>query len=195
MVLRTAIRAGVLVVVVVAVMTPGAVAASCAGEPRELVRQSQIAFVGTVTAVRDGYARFDVDSVARGPDLAPVVWVQGGQQQPPFPISLLFGVGSSVDVDWSVGSRYAVGAYNEFRTNECLVYQSGPATVAGVEVAKHRLPVSDGLQGANTPPTTTQQALAVIIGITVTVAIAVVAKSAVRWRRSSNPGSHPRRVE
>lgn len=117
----------------VMLLWPTAAAASCAGPSRQLVAQSPIAFVGTVTAVDGGYARLDVDTVARGPDLAPSVWVQTGQQPSLF----------------NVGSRYAVGGYDDFRTNECLVYETNTTTVAGVAPGQHRQPGANGLTGAD----------------------------------------------
>lgn len=51
--------------------------------------------------------------------LAADVWVRSGQEQPLWPLSLLSGVSSSTDADFTVGGQYVVGATDTFVTNLC----------------------------------------------------------------------------
>lgn len=106
-----------------------------------------VIFSGTVVENRTGYTRFDVDRVWEGPDLADEVWVQGGQDQAPWPLNLVQQVESSVDAQFVVGSAYVVGAGSDFSTQACSITEA-----AGHEPpADARTPVDDGARGADVP--------------------------------------------
>jgi len=104
-------------------------------------------FVGTAESERRGYTRFAVEEVWAGPDLASEVWVLSGQEQPTWPLSLLFGVGSSTDADFVSGQRYVVGASRSFATDSCSVAEVD----ARARPAGAREPVEDGASGADPP--------------------------------------------
>ena len=146
-------------------------AASCAAEPSLSAAASRHAFVGRVTQIRGGVARIAVDSVWRGPDLAPVVWVQGGQAQPPFPVSLFMSAASSVDVHWSPGQVVLVGAdAPDLRTNACLTTTMAAEDLADLAPPDARPPVAGGLDGAGPPVDPLPWALAAIVVLAVAVA-------------------------
>ena len=106
-----------------------------------------VVFVGVVESERRGYTRFHVEEVWAGPDLAPEVWVRSGQEQPAWPLSLLSGVGSSMDADLVTGERYVVGASGSFATDVCSVTEVN----ARVHRAGAREPVAKGAAGADPP--------------------------------------------
>ena len=140
-------RAGLIAAALaVGLLTPAhPAAASCAADAGP--DGAPVIFVGTAEENRRGYTRFAVQEVWAGPDLAPEVWVLGGQEQPPWPLSLLSGVGSSTDADFVEGDEYVVGASREFTTSVCSI-----TTVDGV--VNHpdaREPVEDGDAGADPP--------------------------------------------
>jgi len=90
--------------------------ASCAELPAEALLAQPVVFLGTAAQERQGYERFAVEESWRGPRLATNVWVQTGQDQPPWPMSMLAGVGSSGDATFSTGRRYVIAASADFRT-------------------------------------------------------------------------------
>ncbi|MGN0065412.1 MAG: hypothetical protein ACI379_14335 [Nocardioides sp.] len=93
------------------------------------------------------YTRFSVQRVWEGDDLAADVWVLAGQEQAPWPLSLLVGVSSSVDAEFEVGQQYVVGTTEEFATNVCQV-----ATLDELSVPEDaRQPVAGGEKGAELP--------------------------------------------
>lgn len=121
-------------------------AASCAENAGP--RGSDIVFTGTPTEVRRGFTHFTVQQVWSGPQLAPEIWVQSGQEQPTWPLSLFSGVASSTDMDFAEHTAYVVGTSSDFRTSAC-------SAVAVVDAAgltgTPRIPASDGLEGADPP--------------------------------------------
>jgi hypothetical protein len=123
---------------------PVAAQASCAEDSGPA--GSPVVFVGTVEAERAGYTRLAVEEVRRGPDLAPEVWVRTGQEQPPWPLSLVSAVGSSVDAELEPGTRWVVGASRGFDTSACSVAEARGTAEDGA-----RGPVADGLEGADPP--------------------------------------------
>lgn len=113
---------------------------------------SEVVFVGVAEEERRGYTRLVVLEVWDGPDLAPEVWVRTGQEQPPFPLNLMAGVGSSVDADLAEGRPYAVGADGDFVTNVCRIRElSRPVSSAPGRPDGAREPSLDGLEGADPP--------------------------------------------
>ena len=106
-----------------------------------------VVFVGVAESERRGYTRFHVEKVWDGPDLAPEVWVRSGQEQPMWPLSLFYGVGSSVDADFVSGERYVVGASGSFATDACSVTEAN----ARLRRAGAREPIADGAVGADPP--------------------------------------------
>lgn len=113
--------AGLLLAAVSAVTVPEA-RASCTSVsgPEGAV----VVFVGTAEAERRGYTRLRAEEVWHGPDLAPEVWVLSGQEQPPFLLNLLTGVSSSVDAELVEGSRYVIGASEQFSTSACSIREA-----------------------------------------------------------------------
>lgn len=99
------------------VLRPTAASASCADDSGPA--RSPVVFAGRAEEERRGFTRFSVRTVWPGPDLAPEVWVQSGQRQPPWPLRLLTSVRSSVDADFEVGETYLVGASEDFLTGAC----------------------------------------------------------------------------
>lgn len=115
---------------------------------------SPVIFVGSVEQQRGGFTQLSVSQVLTGPDLAPEVWVQSGQEQPPWPASLLLAVGSSGDAELLPGHRYVVGASDSFRTDVCSVSESSSASdpaALGDRPATARAPVPNGAEGADPP--------------------------------------------
>lgn len=162
-----------LLSVLPAVLVPGAAAhASCAEDAGPA--GSPVVLVGTVEARRAGYTLLAVEEVRRGPDLAPEVWLRTGQEQPPWPLSLVSGVSSSVDADLEPGTRWVVGASRDFATGACSVAEArGSVPAEGA-----RGPVADGLEGADPPlPTWVPTAGALVV-----LGLGVVGLA--RWRRS-----------
>lgn len=132
---------------------------------------SQVIFAGSAQEERRGYTRFSVTEVWAGPDLAPEVWVQSGQEQPPWPFGLLQGVSSSGDVQFPIGAPYIVGATHDFRTDACTVEPAGPAS-DDLRPQQVRSPVADGRTGIDPPVGTGEAALrfgtlAVVAGLAV----------------------------
>lgn len=153
-------------------LLPAAAAASCADDTGPA--GSPVVFVGTAQEERRGFTRFAVEEVWAGPDLAGEVWVQSGQEQPPWPLSLLGEVSSSTDAEFRKGETYVVGASESFVTNACIArplaepLAAGPAEPAhpadpgdpadpaaepAVDVAppEPRLPTAGGSEGADPP--------------------------------------------
>lgn len=139
------IRLAAAVVLVGGLLPMQPAAASCAeGSGPD---GSPVIFVGTAGSERRGYTSFEVDEVRAGPDLAPEVWVQSGQQQPPWPLSWLSAVGSSGDADFIDGERYVVGASRSFVTDVCSITEADARTHS----TSAREPVEDGVKGADPP--------------------------------------------
>ncbi len=86
-----------------------------------------------------------------GPSLAPDVWMQSGQEQPTWPLSLFEGVGSSSDADFDPGGRYLVGATRDFETNVCTVEKVARRTDLAPRPDGVSAPSEGGLQGADPP--------------------------------------------
>ena len=113
---------------------------------------SEVVFVGVAEEERRGYTRLVVLEVWDGPDLASRVWVRTGQEQPPFPLNLMTGVGSSVDADLAEGRPYAVGADSDFVTNVCRIRElPRPVSSAPGRPDGARKPSLHGLGGADPP--------------------------------------------
>jgi len=128
----------------------GAAHASCVDDSGP--RGSDVVFVGVPEEERRGYTRLAVVEVWNGPDLAPEVWVRTGQEQPPFPLNLMAGTGSSVDADLAEGRPYAVGADGDFVTNVCRIRElARPVSSAPGRPDGAREPSLDGLGGADPP--------------------------------------------
>lgn len=113
---------------------------------------ADLVFVGTAEENRRGYTRLAVEEVWHGPDLAPQVWVLAGQEQPPFPLSLVSGMSSSVDADLVEGRRYVIGASRSFDTGACSVEElvSRQSEAEG-RPDDPREPTAAGLDGADPP--------------------------------------------
>lgn len=120
-------------------------AASCTENPG--AEGSSVIFVGTAESERRGFTRFAVEEIHAGPDLAPEVWVRSGQEQPPWPLGIFGGVGSSGDADFVDGERYRVGANSSFVTGLCSVSEADRAT----RRPGARPPVEAGALGADPP--------------------------------------------
>lgn len=159
----------------VAVLAGPAAAASCAEDSGPT--GSAVIFVGRMEEERRGFARFTVEEVRAGPDLAPEVWVLAGQEQAPWPGSLLAGVSSSGDADFEVGEQYVVGASDSFSTGVCSIAEGD-----GRPDPDARAPVAGATTGANPPIGPVVQGLAVAgLGLSV-AALTVVLHRARRTR-------------
>ena len=145
-------------------------AASCADDSGP--DGADVVFVGTMEEERRGFSRFTVDEVRAGPDLAPEVWVRSGQEQPPWPLSLLSAVGSSTDADFVTGQQYVVGASRSFDTSVCRIEEFD-----GSAAPDARAPVADGDPGADPPLGPWGQ------GVVVAAVLALVAGVVVLLRR------------
>ncbi|MDP8930882.1 MAG: hypothetical protein M3O70_20505, partial [Actinomycetota bacterium] len=130
--------------------------ASCAAfSTAGAVAGAEVLFVGVATANREhaAYTKFRVEEVWKGPDLATRVWVQGGQDQGPWPLNNLVGVASSTDVRFKVGERYLVAADDEtFKTHACSATQLFEPSLRQYAPASIRGPTPEGLPGADAPP-------------------------------------------
>lgn len=150
---------------------PGA-SASCGAEPRDQAASSPIAFVGTVSEVRGTRAQINVEAVWRGPDVAPVVWVQGGMEDSPLSF---MGASTSVDMQWELGRRYLIGAQEaDLRTDNCssVLLEAGDA--AAIASGDTRPPVAGGVGGAGPvadPFVWLLSALAVLLAATAGAAV------------------------
>jgi hypothetical protein len=139
-----------------------------------------VIFVGSAESERRGYTRFAVEEVRAGPDLAPEVWVRSGEDQPPWPLSLLSAVGSSDDANFVHGGRYVVGASRSFDTGACSVTEAD----AGTRQPGARQPVDDGAVGVGPPIGPLGQSLWVA-GV---LALAAATVGCLRRRRHTGPG-------
>ena len=184
-----AARGLVLLLVALAVSAAQPAAASCAQDFEATIPDAPVVFVGSVAEVRGGLARFDVQGVLKGPDLAPTIWLQGGQDQPPFPMNLSMGVGSSGDVMWTQGATYLIGASRNFRTNNCSVSSPGQVLTAA-DQARLRPPVDGGATGYPVRDTP----IVAVIGLYGAAAVAALA--VVLWAtRRRRFGVSPSRVK
>lgn len=165
----TSVRALLLLVATVtaAVLAGPAAVASCAEDSGPT--GSAVVFVGRMEEERRGFARFTVEEVRAGPDLAPEVWVLAGQEQAPWPLSLLAGVSSSGDADFEVGEQYVVGASGSFSTGVCSIAEGD-----GRPDPDARAPVAGATTGADPPVGPVVQGLAVA-GLALAVAAVVLA--------------------
>ncbi len=148
-----------LIAVAVLVLTTWALPsslASCAPfSTAEAVARAEVLLVGVATANREqgAYTKFNVEEVWKGPDLAPKVWVQGGQDQPPWPFNHFIGVNSSNDVRFEVGERYLIAASAEtFKTEACTATRTFDPRLREYAPSSIRGPNQQGLAGANAPP-------------------------------------------
>jgi hypothetical protein len=146
-----------------------------------------VIFAGTAQAERNGYTRFQVEEVQAGPDLAPQVWVLSGQRQPSWPLSIFAGdVYSSLDVDFTLGSHYVVGASRSFTTGACRV--SAASASAGQSGA--RPPVEDGNSGADVPMGPLAQSMWVAGGLVLfAAAVRLLSRFRRRGKRSPSPSA------
>jgi hypothetical protein len=138
-----------VVAVLLSISTVPQAFASCASDSGPA--GSPIIFVGSAQEERRGFTRFTVVEVWAGPGLAPEVWVLSGQEQPPWPLNLLAGVGSSGDVEFRIGARSVVGASRDFKTSSCSVQPAGSASKS-LRPDQVRSPVPGGVEGADHPP-------------------------------------------
>jgi hypothetical protein len=142
--------AGVLVPAALVVAGAPAATASCAEGSGPA--GSPVVFVGTAGEQRGSYTRFAVSEVWQGPDLAPEVWLLTGQEQPPWPLSLVLGVSSSNDATLTSGERYVVGASEDFATGACSIDEASTEATAGQRPEEARPPVdAGGAEGADPP--------------------------------------------
>jgi hypothetical protein len=138
-----------------------------------------VIFLGSAESERRGYTRFAVEEVWAGPDLAPEVWVRSGQDQPPWPLSLLSAVSSSDDANFVHEGWYVVGASRSFDTGACSVTEAD----AGTRHPGAREPVDDGAEGVDPPIGPFEQALWVA-GL---LALAAATVGWLRRRRHTGP--------
>lgn len=145
-----AASAGMFVLVLLAIGAGAPAHASCTEDSGP--SGSPVVFVGSVEEQRRGFTRFSVVEVWAGPDLASEVWVLSGQRQPPWPMSMFGGVGSSADADFRDGATYVVGTSQGFGTGACSVEEASSdlKEIAG-RPNEPRAPVSNGEEGADPP--------------------------------------------
>ena len=143
---------------------------------------SPVVFVGTPVEDRGGHTKFEVTEVWEGPDLAPEVWLLTGQEQPPWPLSLLQSVGSSNDATLVSGDSYVIGATEAFTTNDCTI--GSPDGAASLRPEDPREPVDSGTDGVDPPPGPVAKTLSVA-GVLGALAAVVVALR----RRRARPDS------
>ncbi len=146
--------------------------ASCAAfSPAVAVAGAEVLFVGFATANRErgAYTKFSVEEVWKGPNLAPTVWVQGGQDQGPWPLNNFIAVASGNDVRFEVGERYLVAADAQtFRTHDCTAPQPFEPSLRQYAPVSIRGPTGEGLSGASAPPSLlllNTVAILVIVGL------------------------------
>lgn len=169
-------RATLLLLVALLAVLPVAeqARASCAGPIKGAVKRAPWVFVGTATQQDVSTARLDVEQVWRGPDLAPTVFVQTGQTQPPWPLSLFIRSGSSGDATLEPGTTYVVAVEeHEHRllTNNCVVTEATrPLLTLAPDDA--RAPVEGAVSGLRPGPSAvglvaagTALVLALVIGL------------------------------
>jgi hypothetical protein len=89
---------------------------------------SPVIFVGTAGSERRGYTSCAVDEVRVGPGPCGRGVGQSGQEQPPWPLSLLSAVGSSGNADFIDGEPYVVGASQSFVTDVCSITEADART-------------------------------------------------------------------
>ncbi len=121
----------------------------------EALARAEVLFVGVATANREhgSYTKFRVEEVWKGPDLAPGVWVQGGQDQGPWPFNNFAGVSSSNDIRFDVGERYLVATNAEtFTTSVCSGTRGFEPSLREYAPSSVRGPTRGGLSGADAPP-------------------------------------------
>lgn len=163
-------------------LVPAPATASCADDAGPA--GSPVVFVGTMEEERRGFARFTVHEVRSGPDLAPEVWVLAGQEQSPWPLSLLSGVSSSIDAEFELGARYVVGATRSFSTNVCTVTEDD-----GRSDPDARAPVEGGSTGAEPPIGPLGQGLVVLALLTAAAAVVGALRRDVLPGRGRRPRS------
>jgi len=173
--LLRAAGACLLLAVVLGVHGAPTALASCAGGSGPSDRP--VVFVGSAQEERRGFTRFSVTEVWAGPDLAPEVWVQSGQEQARWPFSIFMRVSSSTDADFIMGESYVVGASAGFVTSVCSVEELSPSSPDRPE--QPRAPLADGAEGADPPIGPVGQGLW-IAGVLTTIVAAI----AVLRRRS-----------
>jgi hypothetical protein len=121
--------------------TAGPAAASCVvwGTEEEMLRDAEVAFVGTVQSVAnaDRWAMVAVEEMWIGPELAPIVEVRGGAGP---------GEATSVDRTYSAGTRYLIVASirdGVLTDNACSLTAPWAPELARLRPAKARLPVAE----------------------------------------------------
>jgi hypothetical protein len=125
-----------MAVTALAVLLPASPAAGWTCAPLD-TSGSPIVLVGTVESAGSDRARFAVEEVWAGPDLAPVVELQTGAD--PMDGSVFL----------SRGERYVVTADESLRTGYCQVFLVDESEVA--RPAEVREPVAGGLTGRESP--------------------------------------------
>lgn len=115
---------------------------------------------------RSHHVQLEVETVWRGPDLAPLVWVVGGGD-----------AGEAVGVGWVRGQRFLVLTSPEFETNDCIATRVDAVDdLAALSPAAVRRPVPDGVTGA-------QRTGGVRVVALATVGLLVSATGVLWWRR------------
>jgi hypothetical protein len=120
--------------------TAGPAAASCVvwGTEEEMLRDAEVAFVGSVQAVANAgrWATVAVEEIWIGPALAPIVEVRGGAGP---------GQASSVDRSYTAGTRYLIVASIQdgaLTDNACSLTAPWAPDLARLRPATARLPVA-----------------------------------------------------
>jgi hypothetical protein len=135
-------RAALVVVTALAVLLPAFSASATICGPPDL--EAPVVLLGTAESARSGHARFAVEEVWAGPDLAPVVELETGADPLNGRIHL------------SGGQRYVVTADASFRTSYCAAHPVYDGEDLATRPADVRHPVPDGRTGPEVPPSVTE---------------------------------------
>lgn len=150
--------------------------ASCAEVGQAAIARQPVVFVGSALEERRGHARFEVESVVVGPDLAPEVWVQSGPYPPPW--WSVGATGTSVDASFVPGASYVVGADRSFGTNTCIVAPVDATDdvrrVDPAALGTARPPTAGGLEGVDPPASPVTRTLVATGGLGAVVAAGVL---------------------
>jgi hypothetical protein len=131
-------RALLPLIALAAVLLPASPAAAWTCGPPDT--EAPVVLLGTVESVGSGHARFAVEEVWAGPDLAPVVELQTGADPMTGRIYL------------SGGQRYVVTADESFRTSYCEAHPVHDDEDLAIRPADVRHSVADGRTGPQDPP-------------------------------------------
>lgn len=153
--MRARLPALLAMAVVLATVPVAPARASCAPPPplEESIADATSVFAGRVVDLRSRgtVAAVRVDEVWKGPDVAPVVGVRGGQEQPGGLAGLFTAVSSSNDYEFVAGRGYLFVLDGSFRVGQCGGVMPLAAGQSALRPTLVRGPADEGLQGVPLP--------------------------------------------